>query len=371
MVIKHVRQNKPESGFSVVELMIAMTIGLILITGMISVFSGNQRSAELNQAMTNMQEGARFAIDAIARDARMAGFQGCLDLNTAAAEPRANNAPTTNLYASATTGSVIVSATNWDPAPPPTFTIPTGSRTPIAGTHSLTLQFGSPDRAQLSSPMTTISDDVTIKATDDVWGLAGDEIMLIANCDAADLFRISSITTAGTDLELAHGAADNNGFGVLTAAYGKETYKKAELMLFTSNVYFIANTGLSNDAGDPIRALYRQSLPYDAPPVELIQGIENLRIRFGVRQSDNTLRYFLPNAAGLNPGDIESLQVGILMSSWDHAASNPDEQTYVLAGQDIEPETNITDANASGLKHAADNRLRLAFNTTIKIRNRR
>ncbi|MBX2886174.1 MAG: prepilin-type N-terminal cleavage/methylation domain-containing protein, partial [Granulosicoccus sp.] len=55
------------AGFSMVELLVAMAIGLILISGMISVFGGNRRSSELNQAMSNMQESARFAIDAISR----------------------------------------------------------------------------------------------------------------------------------------------------------------------------------------------------------------------------------------------------------------------------------------------------------------
>jgi len=67
------------SGVSLIELLIAMTLGLILLAGMIAVFSGNKRSSELNTAMANIQENARFALSALGKDIRMAGFQGCLD----------------------------------------------------------------------------------------------------------------------------------------------------------------------------------------------------------------------------------------------------------------------------------------------------
>lgn len=370
------RPARTIAGFSLVELLVAMAIGLILISGMISVFGGNRRSSELNQAMSNMQESARFAIEAISRDARMAGFQGCMDLNTAAATPIGNGAPTSDLYSSATTGAVITSATNWIPAPHSTFTIPTGDLAPIPGTHALTLQYGSAERATLVTGMTSPADNITISATDEArWGLNGDELMIIANCDFADLFKISGIATAGANKVISHTANDNTldgaGIGNLTADYGNEAISTAELMLFASNIYFIGNTGITNDNGDPIRALYRQSLPYTNPPLELIQGIENLRIRFGVRQANGQVRYFLPNAPGFNPGEVESVQIGILMSSWEHAASDIDEATYTLAGQAIAPNTDLTAAHASGLTHAADRRLRLAFNTTVNIRNRR
>lgn len=362
----------PENkGFSVVELLVAMTIGLILISGMIAVFSGNKRSADLNSAMTNMQESARFSIDAIARDARLAGFQGCIDINTSAALIRASNAPSANLYETASTGSLVVSATEWNPPPPPTFQMPTGDITPVLGTHTLLLQFGSSSTVGLSTPMPTPAAPVTVAATDNVWNLNGDELMMISNCEYADVFRISGLSTDGMNLQLEHNAANNLSNGNLTSRYGDESGDTARLMLFNSNVYFVGNTGLTNDFGDPIRALYRQALPYSEPPLELIQGVENMRVRFGVRQNDGSLRYFLPTSTDFSPDKVESIQIGLLISSWEHAATVVDEQTYVLAGQQIGPSTDIVGANASGLSHAADRRLRLAFNTTIKVRNRR
>jgi len=44
---------KKNSGFSLIELMIAMVLGLMLSAGIFSVFSGNKRSTDLNSAMAN------------------------------------------------------------------------------------------------------------------------------------------------------------------------------------------------------------------------------------------------------------------------------------------------------------------------------
>jgi len=66
-------------GFSLVELLIAMTLGLILMTGLIVVFSENKKSVELNSAMANIQENARFALSALSQDIRLSSYQGCLD----------------------------------------------------------------------------------------------------------------------------------------------------------------------------------------------------------------------------------------------------------------------------------------------------
>ena len=57
-----------EAGFSLIELLIAMTLGLMLTAGMFAVFAGNQRSSALNAEMANMQESMRFALNAVTED---------------------------------------------------------------------------------------------------------------------------------------------------------------------------------------------------------------------------------------------------------------------------------------------------------------
>ena len=360
-----------QQGFTITELLIAMTIGLVLITGMISVFVGSKRSAALNSAMADMQESARFALEAISRDARMAGFQGCIDVNSYSAVVRGDDAPTDDLFATVATGSVVVSASNWSPAPLPTFPIPSGGVTAVPGTHTLALQFGSPLDSELSGPMFDAINSLAapIPLADNRGGITDGDLAIISNCDVADLFRV---TVAPTDAgALTHHASDNSDSGNLSRAYGEGgTLEDTRVMKFNSNVYFVGTSGRTNDQGDVIRSLYLQSLPYTAanPPTELVEGIENMRVRFGIRQNNGAMAYFAANESGYDSSRVEAIQLGLLMSSYDRIRNEDDNQTYVLAGIQIPPNENtVTD----GLSHPDNRQFRLVFNTTIKIRNRR
>ena len=61
-------------GFSLVELMIAMVIGLLLIAGIGQVFLSGQQSFKTQSGTGKLQENARFALFFLQRDIRMAGF---------------------------------------------------------------------------------------------------------------------------------------------------------------------------------------------------------------------------------------------------------------------------------------------------------
>lgn len=65
---------RPERGFSIVELMIALLLGLILLGGVIQVFLSSRQTYSANEAMSRMQENGRFALEFIARSARLSGY---------------------------------------------------------------------------------------------------------------------------------------------------------------------------------------------------------------------------------------------------------------------------------------------------------
>lgn len=75
------RDSRPaprvQSGFTLVELMIALVLGLIVIGGVISVFIAGQRSYTTNKALGDVQDSARIAFEMMARDIRTAGLTGC------------------------------------------------------------------------------------------------------------------------------------------------------------------------------------------------------------------------------------------------------------------------------------------------------
>lgn len=60
------------AGFSLIELMIAMVIGLLLIIGITSLFTTTSSINRMENGLARLQENGRFALDRIAEDIRMA-----------------------------------------------------------------------------------------------------------------------------------------------------------------------------------------------------------------------------------------------------------------------------------------------------------
>lgn len=67
-------------GFGLVELLIALALGLILILGVTQIFVGAKQGFVVQQSAAAMQENARFLLGRLARELRMVNLFGCLDL---------------------------------------------------------------------------------------------------------------------------------------------------------------------------------------------------------------------------------------------------------------------------------------------------
>ncbi|PCI20615.1 MAG: hypothetical protein COB62_04440 [Piscirickettsiaceae bacterium] len=67
---------KKQSGLTLVELMVAMVIGLLLMAGVLQVFTANQQTYRVTENLSRVQENGRFAVDIINRFVRKAGFKG-------------------------------------------------------------------------------------------------------------------------------------------------------------------------------------------------------------------------------------------------------------------------------------------------------
>lgn len=68
--------DNPQSGFTLVELLVAMVIGLLVIIGATQLFTSSQQSYRVQTALANMQDTGRFAIDTLARELRQADYSG-------------------------------------------------------------------------------------------------------------------------------------------------------------------------------------------------------------------------------------------------------------------------------------------------------
>ena len=66
-------ERKKESGFTIVELLIAMTIGLIILTALSSTFLMQRKAYDVQEQIVEMVQTARAAMDMMSREIRMAG----------------------------------------------------------------------------------------------------------------------------------------------------------------------------------------------------------------------------------------------------------------------------------------------------------
>ncbi len=83
--------RRPAAGFGLIELMVAMTLGLLVVGAAFGIFMSNQRTFQANSGINRIQEGARVAFEMISNDLRAAGGSSCSNL----AAPGAEHANTT------------------------------------------------------------------------------------------------------------------------------------------------------------------------------------------------------------------------------------------------------------------------------------
>lgn len=63
-------------GFSLVELMVSLTIGLLLIAGIAQIYLSSKQSYNVQDNLARMQEAGRYAVHVISEDLRLAGYWG-------------------------------------------------------------------------------------------------------------------------------------------------------------------------------------------------------------------------------------------------------------------------------------------------------
>lgn len=66
-----------QRGLTLIEVMIAMLLGVFLIAGILQIFISAKQTYRMQENLSRLQENGRFAMDFISRDFRMADFREC------------------------------------------------------------------------------------------------------------------------------------------------------------------------------------------------------------------------------------------------------------------------------------------------------
>lgn len=80
-------------GFSLIEIMLALALGLILSLGLTRLLLATQSSYLAQDAAMRMQEDARFLLQKLAQEIRMVGMYGCTAFDATVSVPKAFEQP--------------------------------------------------------------------------------------------------------------------------------------------------------------------------------------------------------------------------------------------------------------------------------------
>jgi len=321
---------RAQSGFGLVELMIAMTLGLVLLGGIGYIFIGSRGAFRATDNLSRMQENARYALDTMSRDIRMAGYVGCGNMASVRVNTIANAPVPPMTPANALVG--YDGGVGW---------VNPTAITRVANTDVLSVMGAFSNGVNLTGNLAPQNANVEINGNPD--GFQAGDVLVITNCVNADVVKATAVANgAGTIVAISHSNASNTGNRI--GVYGSDAF----VMRMNQYSYFIG----TNTAGNP--ALYRVGLSGNAE--ELVENVQDMQFSYGL---DTTL----PTPDGAvdsytkTPGNwaqVVSVTVSLLMRSPDNNLSTS-AQPYTF---------NNVATNAN------DRRLYQVYSATIGVRNR-
>jgi len=361
-------------GFSLVEMLVSMVIGLLLLMLVGQVYLLNKATFTAQEQQGLLQESGRYALEFLARDARMAGLAGCSSrrspelplpvrnyLNATGfpydivrgihGHEASGSGSGDTLQLEDTDPSADGSASDWTPA------LPTGTHaladSALPGSDVLVVT-GMDPGVPLVAPFTSGAQVFVASTT----GFSVGDILLVSDCQQAQLFQATSVAAAagnivGSSAALVPGNASNISERGPTGPF----QAGSEIARVRSHAYYVG----PGATGAP--ALFRESLQSNAAgnavlqAEELIEGVESLQVLYGIDGNhDFVVEAYVSADAVADWQTVRSLQVSMLVRSRAEFAAAPDEQVHDVGGTLVDP--------------VDDRRRRRVFTSTIALRNR-
>lgn len=325
-------------GIGMVEIMISMALSLLLLGSVIQIFSSSKASYRIQEGVSRLQENSRFAIDLLRRQVRLSGYGGCANPGLVAPRNIARGTPSAITFAST---DVIGGADN------------TAVDGVLSGTDTLLIRYGSPNVIPLSVNMTTDTSPLVIASNPD--NLATGDFMMVTDCERADLFKATSVTTNVTT-GITTITYDNT--GNTSNNLSKVYLDDAQVMRLNFSTYFINDSGRTNANGNQIYSLWETTQSITR---ELVEGIEDMQIVYGVDTSA------VPNGA---TNVFQTATVVTNKVNWDKVVSV---RIALLASTTADisaKQAPYTDLQGNLQSSPGDHRIRRQFVTTVGLRNR-
>jgi type IV pilus assembly protein PilW len=281
---KDARGRAPQGGFTLVELLVAIALGLLVMIALVAVYLNVSRTNSEMTKTNSLIENGRFAIDVMNEDIVHAGFWGGYvpPFDSLSSRVAPTNVPGTTAYA---LGPCLAYA-NWETSAPP-------------GEYKDYL-VGVPVEAYRDAAPTGCSAVVTDRK-------AGTDVLVVRHadtcipgvnfCEAADSTKIyfqasncdkETEATPALRYVMSNNTADFvlHGRGCSNPPVASDSFIVSPIRKFVSNIYYVRTWATT--AGDGIPTLVRSTfgkaggVPAHEPPQALIEGIESFGVELGV-----------------------------------------------------------------------------------------
>jgi type IV pilus assembly protein PilW len=376
-----------QRGLTMVELLVSMTLGVIILGALASVYVAAKQAYRFQDTAGRITEDGNYALDAIARHIRMAGFSGCVGLTKTVVGSTTTYAPVSALSSADPNGisgpnplkTVETSSTDaaaqpfttttfirgFNSTPSTMFasgsapTVPTGT---VA--NALFVSGGGMNTVGLSSAMASSSAALSFGGTDPYgWASKGAGNFIVSDCSASAVFKGAVSVTAGI-YGLSHTVADGNSGTDLAGGTLFDT--KASISPLEWRFFY-----LGTRAGATTPSLY--VVVFDgfsrASAIELVSNVEAMSILYGENTANDgsgnpTMQIDAWRSSASSVTDwsrIVAVRVGLMMVSSD---SKPD------SGEMMPPVPTLLGAAYTLPTGALTSLLRKEFSTTIVLRNR-
>ena len=355
---------KKTRGFSMVELMVAITLALIVTTGVISVFVGSRSAYQSTAGVGAVADGGRFALDFLQQGVRNAGYLACgtsqraLSIMNPGATPlpftftqalggfEANNTGGAGAYAVAAP-PVAPDAALGDWA--------AGLDAALAGLvvkNADVLVVRETLRNSQASYVTAIVDGDNKFSVNVQGNLAANQIAVISDCAKAAIMQIDSPPAgAPGNVVITHNAAGIPGNNV--SAFPVSFGIGSQVTPVDTIVYYIG-TGADGDG-----ALFAYDLNAGTAftATELVPDIESMQVLYGVdTNGTQTVAEYLTADQVVDFNTVISVKIAVLAASQPGSMGIPPvAPTYTLLGNTVTA--------------PRDSRARQVFEITVGVRN--
>ena len=300
-----------QRGLSLIEMMISMTIGLLILSALASLFATQSKMRSEMDKSNRMIDNGRYALEALSDNLSMAGFYG--SYVPASGVPAATPDPC-NLATLITAGTSLDvlrhHVQGYDAA------TATGQIAALPATCTLTYAAGS---------LTTLKD--------------GSDILALRRTSTATPVAAATVTTAAsTVLQVSNCSTDLieyqviSGDAVKTAYLDKDCTTVASLRPFIVQVYFVSPD--SSTVGDGIPTLKRRELDQATGAfvtTPLVEGIEYMQVDYGLdTDTDGSADSYIAAPTTANWPNIVSVKLSIIARNIDPTPGYVDTKTYVL-----------------------------------------